>query len=321
MYKPEWLKIKHQNTPELHQVEELLRSLSLNTVCDEAACPNRLECFGRKTATFLILGRQCTRNCKFCNVESDEESVKVESQTEKATEEATEEALYLDEPRRISEAVSALKLKHVVITSVTRDDLPDGGASHFAKVIDALKKHPHLTIEVLIPDFLGNADSLRTVFLAAPNIIGHNIETVKRLYPEVRAKADYRRSLDVLREVKRLGAEAKAEVEAEAEADADAEEFQQIFTKSSIMLGLGETQAEVLEVLSDLRKVDCDFLCIGQYLSPTKLHYPVVEYIHPDQFAFYRKTALDMGFKFVASGPFVRSSYHADEAMNEGQFV
>ena len=289
MMKPEWLKIKAQSSPELLQVEGLIRSLSLNTVCDEAACPNRLECFGRHTATFMILGKSCTRNCAFCNVESTE--VKTGSARKG-------DAVDPCEPQNVAKAVDILALKHVVITSVTRDDLDDGGSTQFVSVIDAIKNlgKPNLTIEVLIPDFAGNLAALRGVVTAHPDVIGHNVETVPRLYPNARAQANYERSLQLLSNLKELDPT--------------------IFTKSSIMLGLGETRDEVLDVFADLRNVGCDFLCIGQYLSPTKLHHPVIDYIHPDEFERYRLDALALGFRFVASAPFVRSSYHADEAMD-----
>jgi lipoic acid synthetase len=277
--KPEWLRVKAHSISGLETVENMLKELHLNTVCDEAACPNRGECFGRKTATFMILGSVCTRQCTFCNV-SKGKSQQVNE----------------NEPKNVAQAVKALSLKHTVITSVTRDDLPDGGAGHFVKVINAIRDTtPGVTIEVLIPDFQGDEDALKKVVDAHPDIINHNIETVPTLYKEVRPQADYQRSLDVLKNVKRMD--------------------RTINTKSGIMLGLGEKEEQVLSVLRDLREVDCDFLTIGQYLAPSAKHHPIVEYIHPDQFKAYEKEAYQMGFLYVASGPLVRSSYMAEQAL------
>ncbi|NLK69547.1 MAG: lipoyl synthase [Clostridiaceae bacterium] len=277
--KPEWLRVKAHSISGLETVENMLKELHLNTVCDEAACPNRGECFGRKTATFMILGSVCTRQCTFCNV-SKGKSQQVDE----------------NEPKNVAQAVKALSLKHTVITSVTRDDLPDGGAGHFVKVINAIRDTtPGVTIEVLIPDFQGDEDALKKVVDAHPDIINHNIETVPTLYKEVRPQAYYQRSLDVLKNVKRMD--------------------RTINTKSGIMLGLGEKEEQVLSVLRDLREVDCDFLTIGQYLAPSAKHHPIVEYIHPDQFKAYEKEAYQMGFLYVASGPLVRSSYMAEQAL------
>lgn len=277
--KPGWLKVKTQCNISLSEVEELIKGLSLNTVCDEAACPNRIECYGRKIATFMILGRKCTRNCAFCNVEKNHPQIVNE-----------------DEPSKVAQAITILNLKHVVITSVTRDDLIDGGASHFAKVIKEIRKiNKKVTIEVLIPDLQGKVDALQNIVDAKPDIIGHNIETVPRIFPIIRSMADYNRSLTLLKRSKLMDSS--------------------IYTKSAIMVGLGETQEEVLQVFKDLRSVDCDFLSIGQYLSPSKQHYQVQEYIHPDIFDYYKKVGLDMGFKYIASGPLVRSSYQADKAL------
>lgn len=276
--KPEWLKIKVQNTEELAEVERILRKLSLNTVCDEANCPNKMECFSKKTATFMILGRICTRNCTFCNVSK-----------EKPT------AVDKEEPAHVAEAVKELGLRHVVITSVTRDDIPDGGAGHFAEVIRKVRSvNRDVIIEVLIPDFKGDEAALSKVVDAKPHIINHNVETVPRLYPEVRPMAVYERSIKLLENVKAMD--------------------KSIYTKSGIMLGLGEKKEEVIKVFEDLRSVDCDFLTVGQYLSPSKKHHPVVEYIHPDEFERYKEIGLNMGFKYVASGPLVRSSYQAEKA-------
>jgi lipoic acid synthetase len=278
--KPEWLKVKYRSTDQVMEVHRLMENLSLHTVCQEAACPNLLECFGRKTATFMILGRFCTRNCTFCNVE-------------------TNRPLPVDpsEPEHVAEAVAELGLKHVVITSVTRDDLPDGGAAHFANVITAVrKKSPSVQIEVLIPDFKGDHDALAKVLYAEPDILNHNVETVPRLYAAVRPQAIYQRSLQVLHQAKRISPH--------------------IITKSGIMVGLGETMDEIKAVMQDLRKVDCDLLTIGQYLAPSKKHHPVIEYITPESFNIYKAMGMELGFKHVESGPLVRSSYHAESAAN-----
>ncbi|GAB6178706.1 lipoyl synthase [Desulfotomaculum defluvii] len=271
--KPEWLRVKLQGAEKSQQVKEMLNRLSLHTVCQEANCPNLIECFGRKTATFMILGSVCTRNCTFCNV------------TKGHT-----QAVDPHEPSHVAEAVKELGLKHAVITSVTRDDLPDGGSGHFAEVIKKLRA-TDVIVEVLIPDFQGDRQSLATVLNAKPHILNHNIETVPRLYSTVRPKANYARSLELLKNSKELDAS--------------------IFTKSGIMVGLGEQEEEVINVLRDLRDVDCDLLTIGQYLAPSAKHHEVVEYIHPDLFKKYKDAAYKMGFKYVASDPLVRSSYHA----------
>lgn len=279
--KPEWLRVKAHSTMGYEYVREVLEKLHLNTVCDEAACPNRGECFGRKTATFMILGSVCTRGCTFCNVT-------------KGVSQPVDEK----EPEHVAQAVEALGLKHTVITSVTRDDLPDGGSGHFARVVEAVRrKSPQVTIEVLIPDFQGDSEALQKVVDAHPQIINHNVETVPALYHEVRPQADYHRSLTLIGRVKEMDAS--------------------IHTKSGIMVGLGEKPEEVLEVLSDLRLMNCDFITIGQYLAPSPRHHSVVEYIHPGQFDFYRTKAYEMGFSHVASGPLVRSSYMAEQALGE----
>lgn len=277
--KPDWLRIRMQGGENLNHVQKTLDKFGLTTVCDEANCPNRMECFSKRTATFMILGSVCTRSCTFCNI-------------------ATGAGQEIDElePGHIADAVKALGLKYVVVTSVTRDDLPDGGAFHFANVIRQIKKtSPTSAIEVLIPDFKGNRDALNTVIEANPIIINHNIETVPRLYSEVRPQAKYSQSLELLKRVK--------------------ETTDTIYTKSGMMVGLGETQEEVLQSLQDLRDVKCDFLTIGQYLSPSKKHHPVIEYVHPDIFNMYKKAALEMGFKAAACGPLVRSSYKAHEML------
>lgn len=276
--KPDWLKIKISSSSQLNNVVDMIRKLNLHTVCEEANCPNLMECFSKKTATFMILGRECTRNCTFCVVSKNAPTT-VDSQ----------------EPFHVAQAVTQLGLKYVVITSVTRDDLPDGGADHFAKVIEAVKKASASTaIEVLIPDFQGNRDALYQVVKAKPKVINHNIETIKRLYPEVRPMANYDRTLELLKRVKEMDPN--------------------IYSKSGFMVGLGETQEEVIELLYDLREFGCEIVTIGQYLAPSKKHHPVIEYVTPEIFSIYKKKAEEMGFKYVASSPLVRSSYHAGEA-------
>jgi len=276
MKKPSWLR-KKLDLKVCHALKVLLRDLGLHTICEESGCPNISECFARGTATFLILGDVCTRNCRFCAVKKGK-PLPVDA----------------DEPRRVAEAVRRLNLRHVVVTSVTRDDLPDGGAAQFAQTVLSIKEQmPNITIEVLIPDFQGNRKAIKSVVEAGPDVIGHNIETVPRLYPEVRPKADYRRSLEVLRVVKELN--------------------NKIYTKSGLMLGLGEDEKEVMQVCQDLRAVGCDFLSLGQYLAPNLKAYPVKAYIHPDKFEAYKRDALSLGFLYVASGPYVRSSYLAEE--------
>ncbi len=271
--KPEWLQ-KRINPAAHAAMEGLLGELHLHTVCQEARCPNITECFRERQATFLILGADCTRLCAFCNV-------------------AKRTPLPPDsgEPARVAEAVCRLGLSHVVITSPTRDDLPDGGAGHYAETVAAIRSaSPATKVELLIPDFLGNRESLALVAASAPAIIGHNVETVPRLY-DIRAGAEYGRSLRVLRA---LGELAPA-----------------VRSKSGIMVGLGETEDEVLTVFDDLRSAGCSYLGIGQYLAPSRQHHPVREFIRPELFEKYRITALSMGFAHVESGPYVRSSYHA----------
>ena len=278
--KPEWLK-KKMDPAAVMEMEGMLRSLNLHTVCEGANCPNRGECFKNRTATFMILGDVCTRNCRFCAV-CKGRPTPVDPM----------------EPENIATAARQLGLRHTVITSVTRDDLPDGGAAHFAECIRALKERmPDSTVEVLIPDFRGSLAALQTVMDARPEIINHNIETVPRLYPAVRPMAQYDRSLELLERVKRLGGG--------------------IYSKTGIMVGLGETEDEVLSAMDDLIAVGCDILTIGQYLQPSREHIAVAEFIHPDQFEKYRRTGLEKGFKYVASGPLVRSSYNAIEGMEE----
>ena len=282
--KPAWLTIRIPASQNDEKVTQILARHQLNTVCTEAFCPNRGECYGRNTAAFMILGRQCTRNCTFCNVSK-----------------STPEPVDPEEPVRLANAVRELELKHVVVTSVTRDDLPDGGASHFARtILEARKRNPNVTIEVLIPDFGGDAAALETVVSAGPDIINHNLETVPRLYPRVRPMAKYDRSLALLLKIRQF---------------TSAGSPRRIHTKSGLMLGLGETEPEVMRVLQDLRQVDCDFVTIGQYLAPSRQHHPVVEYVPPETFEKYRLFCLEAGFVYAACGPLVRSSYHADRAL------
>ena len=279
--KPEWLQKKIN--PAAHaEMDKLLGDHRLHTVCREAICPNISECFRNRQATFLILGRSCTRLCSFCNV------------TKKAPLPADP-----DEPGRVAQAVARLALSHVVITSPTRDDLPDGGAALYAATVAAIREEsPTTRVELLIPDFQGNRASIATVVDAGPDIIGHNVETVARLY-QIRSGADYQRSLAVLETVRELDPGLK--------------------TKSGIMVGLGETEAEVLQVFADLRRAGCAYLSVGQYLAPSKRHFPVQAFIRPERFDFYREEALAMGFGHVESGPYVRSSYHAEQYKGGGE--
>jgi len=273
--KPDWIKIKLSDSDERKRVGETLRRNSLRTVCEDALCPNLYECFGRKTAAFLILGKNCTRHCTFCNIKK-----------------GAPQPVDHGEPANIAEAVAELGLAHAVITSVTRDDLPDFGAAHFADVITALRRqNDRLIIEVLIPDFKGCVESLRIVTASRPHIINHNIETVPRLYPEIRPEASYTRSLDLINQIQLSD--------------------KRIYSKSGIMLGLGERESEVVETMKDIRKAGSRILTIGQYLSPSSAHHPVAEYVHPDVFEDYREIGMAMGFEYVASAPLVRSSYYA----------
>ena len=275
--KPQWLTRRLPSGPDYEKVRVLMNRGRLHTVCQEAKCPNIWECFSNNTATFLILGDRCTRNCRFCAV------------TSRPIERPDPE-----EPARVAAAVRDLALSYVVITSVTRDDLPDGGADHFAQTIREIHSStPEAIIEVLIPDFQGSREALRIVLEAGPNVLNHNIETVPRLYPTVRPEADYKRSLLQLERVKGISAPT--------------------LTKSGLMLGLGETQTEIEETLMDLLAVGCRMLTLGQYLQPSENHLPVMRFVHPIEFDQWKHTALEMGFSDVASGPFVRSSYHAKE--------
>src|SRR5579884_2252546 len=273
---PDWLKRGLPRGNENFFTDRLLRELRLETVCENARCPNRPECYSRRTATFMILGNVCTRPCGFCSVAK-----------------GLPETLEDDEPARVAEAAHRLGLRHVVITSVTRDDLPDGGANHFRRCILAVRERTGAAVEVLTPDFLGDLSAVDRVLEAAPEVYNHNLETVPRLYKKARGRASYQRSLDLLAHVKhRLPA---------------------TVTKSGLMLGLGETTEELFEVLADLRAVDCDTLTLGQYLAPTLRHIPVARYVPPAEFEELAALARTIGFKKVVAGPFVRSSYHADE--------
>jgi lipoic acid synthetase len=274
MYHPDWIKVRFSG---VHETKRILRYYKVSTVCEEARCPNQGGCFSKNTATFLILGDRCTRNCSFCAVKSAEPL-----------------PLDMDEPERVAKASFALGLRFVVITSVTRDDLPDGGAGHFARTIKAIRERDKdMKIEVLTPDFKGDLHLLKTVLEAYPDVFNHNIETVPRLYPVIRPKSDYKRSLKLIRFASRL--------------------YPDIKTKSGIMLGLGERKSEVLAVMRDLRDAGCDFFTIGQYLRPQRQNIPVVEYIKPEVFKWYKEKGLEMGFKAVTSSPLTRSSMNAEQ--------
>ncbi|HYC04813.1 MAG TPA: lipoyl synthase [Azospirillaceae bacterium] len=275
--KPDWLRVKAPTSPEYMETRNLMRGLKLNTVCEEAACPNIGECWKKKHATFMILGAVCTRACAFCNV-------------------ATGRPDLLDphEPDNVAEAVGSLNLEHVVITSVDRDDLPDGGAEHFARTIRAIRKAaPNTTIEVLTPDFMKKQGAVEIVVEARPDVFNHNLETVPRLYPGIRPGARYFTSLQLLSRVKELDPT--------------------MFTKSGIMVGLGETKEEVMQVMDDMRAADVDFMTIGQYLAPTPKHAPVDRFVTPDEFASYSTVARGKGFLMVSSSPLTRSSHHAGD--------
>jgi len=277
--KPPWIKLRLPSSGEYSRVRAILRKYKLNTVCEDSLCPNLAECWGSGTFTLMILGRICTRACKFCAIKTGNPGGVVDR----------------DEPRRVAEAVKELGMEYVVITSVTRDDLPDGGASIYAETIRRIKSStPNVKVEVLIPDLNNDVDALSQIVREKPDVIGHNIETVKRLTKIVRdPRAGYEKSLKTLKIVKELAPE--------------------IYTKSSIMLGLGETEEEVVAAMRDLRKVGVDILTLGQYLQPTRQHLPVVEYIHPEKFEKLKKIGEELGFLLVAAGPLVRSSYKAAE--------
>ncbi|CEI72409.1 MULTISPECIES: lipoyl synthase [Romboutsia] len=276
--KPKWLRVNYERQS-IKEIEVMMEQLSLNTVCKEAKCPNLGECYKKRTATFMIMGSQCTRNCRFCNVTNGKP-----------------QNLDINEPENVAKAVKELGLSHAVITSVTRDDLEDCGASHFAKTIEAVKSlNPDTTVEVLIPDLKGIKENLDIVIKANPDVINHNVETVERLYDTVRPEAIYERSIDVLKYVKEVAPH--------------------ILTKTGIMVGLSESDEEVFKVMDDVLKVGCDIFTIGQYLRPSNKHIEVYEYVTPEKFEEYRVVGVEKGFKYIASSPLVRSSYNAQEAI------
>jgi len=273
--KPQWLRRRLPTGPEYERVRDMLRKNRLNTVCQEAKCPNIWECFSQGTSTFLIMGSCCTRNCRFCAITHGSPC-----------------EIDPEEPFRVAETIESMELSYAVITSVTRDDLLDGGAAHFGKTIREIRSRmSHTCVEVLIPDFQGDLSAVNTIMKAHPNVLNHNLETIPRLYPSVRPGAGYHRSLGLLRSARRIDPT--------------------VPTKSGLMLGLGETSNEIRKTLRDLLDAGCSLLTLGQYLQPSKDHLPVERFIPPEEFDFWRDTALEMGFSAVASGPFVRSSYHA----------
>jgi lipoyl synthase len=281
--KPEWLKVKLRTDENYQELKKMMRSKTLHTVCEEARCPNIYECWANRTATFMILGDICTRACRFC-------AVKTGLPTE----------LDWAEPKRVAEAVEQMGIRHAVVTSVARDDLQDGGAAIFAATIRAIRdKNPFTSVEVLIPDFMGNWDALKIVMDANPDILNHNIETVRRCSDRVRSKARYERTLELLKRAKKMQP--------------------QIPTKSSIMVGVGEAFEEVVETMHDLRGVQVNILTIGQYLQPTKKHLKITRYYTPDEFNQFKKIGLSLGFSHVESGPLVRSSYHAHKQVQQAQ--
>ncbi|WOB42159.1 lipoyl synthase [Thermoleptolyngbya oregonensis NK1-22] len=276
--KPDWLRVKAPQWERVGTVKEILRDLGLNTVCEEASCPNIGECFNAGTATFLIMGPACTRACPYCDIDFEKKP----------------KALDPQEPENLAEAVRRMTLNHVVITSVNRDDLPDGGAAQFVRCIEAVRRvSPQTTIEVLIPDLCGNWDALAQILAARPEVLNHNTETIPRLYRRVRPQGDYARTLELLRRSRKLAPS--------------------VYTKSGIMVGLGETDAEVRQVMQDLRSVDCDILTIGQYLQPSPKHLPLQAFVTPEQFDAWRVAGEAMGFLQVVSSPLTRSSYHAEQ--------
>ncbi|PLX97181.1 MAG: lipoyl synthase [Desulfuromonas sp.] len=275
--KPAWLKVRFPGGPNWGRIHRYHLDQGLHSVCRSAACPNQGECWDKGIATFMILGDRCTRDCRFCNVRHD-----------------TPRPVDFKEGEKVAQAVTELKLRHAVITSVTRDDLPDGGASAFIALVEALRRQaPGCRVELLIPDLAGNLDALKTLLSCDIDILGHNLETVPRLYPVVRSGADYQRSLELLAQTRHLKPT--------------------LLTKTGLMLGLGETEEEVRTVMRDLRRVDCNMLTLGQYLAPTRHHHRVAAYIEPEHFAALKDEALTLGFDQVESGPLVRSSYHAEE--------
>ncbi|MCP4644742.1 MAG: lipoyl synthase [bacterium] len=279
---PDWIRRKWASGQDFVFTKDLIDDLGLHTVCQSAQCPNRGECWKNRTATFMILGDRCTRNCRFCSVDHGQP-----------------DAPEMDEPARVAEAVRRMQLRHAVITSVTRDDLPDGGAAQFAATVRAIRDvNADTTVELLTPDFDARRDDIETVIAAEPNVFGHNIETVRRLYPELRAcRATYGTALDVLRIA--------------------AEHAPPVVVKSALMVGHGETEDEVVQTLRDLLDAGCEVVSIGQYLRPTKDQREVREFVHPDQFKAYEETAYALGFAFVVAGPFVRSSYRSEELMRQ----
>lgn len=276
--KPEWLRVKAPQWQRVGAVKEILRDLGLNTVCEEASCPNIGECFDAGTATFLIMGPACTRACPYCDIDFEKKP----------------KPLDITEPDRLAEAVRRMRLNHVVITSVNRDDLPDGGSSQFVRCIEAIRSlSPQTTIEVLIPDLCGNWQALELILQAKPEVLNHNTETVPRLYRRVRPQGDYDRTLELLRRSRQLAP--------------------QVYTKSGIMVGLGETDTEVQQVMRDLRSVDCDILTLGQYLQPSQKHLAVQQFVTPEQFDAWQQFGEAIGFLQVVSSPLTRSSYHAEQ--------
>ncbi len=283
--RPDWLKVKITDNRNFERIGQMLNDLSLHTVCQEARCPNIFECWGEGTATFMILGDICTRHCGFCAVGKGKP-----------------QALDPDEPRHVGEAVQRLGVRHAVVTSVNRDELPDGGSAHFAETIRWIRYlNPGCRVEVLIPDFCGNQSALNTVLAARPDVLNHNTETVPRLYKRVRPDARYEQSMELLRRAQASKADYP------------------LLTKSGLMVGLGETIEELLAVFCDLQAVGCDILTVGQYLSPTPKHIPIEKYYSPEEFAQLREAALAMGFRYVEAGPLVRSSYHAGRHTSEAQ--
>jgi lipoic acid synthetase len=273
--KPKWLRVKLPTGENYRKVRGLVDEHKLHTICESGSCPNMGECWGEGTATFMILGNVCTRSCGFCGVQTGKP-----------------DPVDMFEPGRVANSVKIMGVKHAVITSVDRDDLKDGGSEIWSQTVRAIRQQsPGTTLETLIPDFAGNWDNLQVIIDVAPEIVSHNLETVRRLTKQVRIQAKYDRSLEVLFRLKKGG----------------------MRTKSGVMLGLGETEQEVLETMQDLRSVQVDILTLGQYLQPTPKHLPVAEFIEPEQFAYYQKIGLEMGFRFVESGPLVRSSYHAEK--------
>ena len=272
---PPWFKVRLQQGPDYRDIRQVVDRLGLHTICEEARCPNIWECWNNRTATFLILGDICTRRCHYCSVTTGKPL-----------------AVDREEPLRVAQAVQAMRLRHAVITSVNRDELNDGGAGIFAKTTRQVRQlNPSCTVEVLIPDFEGNHAALQTVADARPEILNHNIETVERLFPDVRPQGKYRRSIELLKRAKQMG----------------------MTIKSGLIIGMGETAEEIKTVMHDLRAVSCDILTIGQYLQPTRQHLPVSRFYHPDEFAAFKEEGLTLGFRHVEAGPLARSSYHAEQ--------